>query len=86
MEQHLAVWYKGPENMGPKIPVTFTRELTDKGLVFSVTNRVNVTPLKENSLGLVFIEEGRSVASLTWIALRVRFSLSEGDTLEIHPN
>jgi hypothetical protein len=85
MAQYLAVWYKSPEGMGPKIPATFTKELTDGGLIFTVTAQVDFGLMKENSLGIVCVEGDDVVGCLTWIDIGVRFNAEEGDALVLRP-
>jgi hypothetical protein len=84
MTQYLAIWYKSPEGMGPKIPATFTNALTDDGLHFEVVGKASIGPLKENSLGLALMEGDVVVGCVTWIGLGIKYTFREGDTVELH--
>jgi hypothetical protein len=83
--QYLAVWYKSPEGMGPKIPATFTNVLTDNGLSFEVSKKTVIGPMRENSLGFALMENNVVVGCVTWIELGVKFTVREGDTVQLHP-
>jgi hypothetical protein len=81
MKQSLAVWYKSPDSTGPKLPTTFTKTLTDEGLIFDITTGVNFKSIKENSLGILMLEGDDVVASATWRDVGLYHAPIKGDTV-----
>jgi hypothetical protein len=84
LTQYLAVWYNSPESIGPKFSATFTKAVTDKGLFFTVTEKVDLGSMRKNSLGLLYMEDDSVVACATWRSLGT-FTPYEGSTVQLHP-
>jgi hypothetical protein len=81
--QYIAVWYKSPNGIGPKLPTTFTKSLTDKGFICDLTSGVDLGTIKKDSLGIVLMEDNDVVASTTWRESSVDIIPAEGNTVKI---
>ena len=83
-KQSIAVWHKDGF-LGKGHDVSFETTLTNEGLVFDLTSKVEMRIFRGDSLGVLFIQDDVALTAAPWSDFGINIRPNKGDTVILTP-